>query len=54
MALVAAYREVRYDRRYHERSQDEVWGNAFRKPRQYAPLTSPEVALPFVRESARR
>jgi N-carbamoylputrescine amidase len=47
---VAVFDMVRI-RSYREH---EVWGNAFRKPRQYALLTSPEVAPPFVRESARR
>jgi len=32
----------------------EVWGNAFRKPRAYAALISPEVQPPFVRRTARR
>ena len=32
----------------------EVWGNAFRKPRSYAGLTSPDVLPPFVRPEARR
>ena len=32
----------------------EVWGNAFRRPRLYDLLTSPEVEPPFVRASARR
>lgn len=38
-------------RSYRER---EVWGNAFRKPRSYALLTSLQVAEPFIREKARR
>ena len=38
-------------RTYRER---ESWGNAFRKPRSYGLLISPEVRAPFVRESARR
>jgi predicted amidohydrolase len=38
-------------RAYRER---ESWGNAFRKPRSYGLLTSPEVRPPFVRKSARR
>jgi predicted amidohydrolase len=32
----------------------ESWGNAFRKPRAYDLLTSPEVRPPFVRRCARR
>jgi predicted amidohydrolase len=32
----------------------EVWGNAFRKPKNYQILTSQEVLPPFIRESARR
>jgi predicted amidohydrolase len=32
----------------------ETWGNAFRKPRAYGVLTSPEVRDPFIREDARR
>lgn len=38
-------------RKYREH---EVWGNAFRKPRCYDLLTSPEVEEPFIRTSARR
>jgi predicted amidohydrolase len=38
-------------RAYRER---EVWGNAFRKPRSYGPLTSLEVEYPFLRANARR
>ena len=38
-------------RAYRER---ETWGNAFRKPKKYGLLTSPEVEYPFIRESARR
>lgn len=38
-------------RAYRER---ETWGNAFRKPRCYGLLTSPEVEEPFIRKSARR
>jgi N-carbamoylputrescine amidase len=38
-------------RAYRER---EVWGNAFRKPRRYGPLTSLEVEYPFIRANARR
>jgi predicted amidohydrolase len=38
-------------RAYRER---ESWGNAFRKPRSYGLLTSPEVQAPFIRKSARR
>jgi predicted amidohydrolase len=38
-------------RAYRER---ETWGNAFRKPRSYAVLTSPEVQKPFIRLDARR
>lgn len=34
--------------------QRETWGNAFRKPRSYGHLTSPEVKDPFIRKSARR
>ena len=34
--------------------EQHVWGNAFRKPGRYDLLTSPEVAYPFVRASARR
>jgi N-carbamoylputrescine amidase len=32
----------------------EVWGNAFRRPRYYSLLTSPQVEPPFVRPDARR
>jgi N-carbamoylputrescine amidase len=32
----------------------EVWGNAFRRPRHYHLLTSPQVEPPFVRPEARR
>ncbi len=32
----------------------EVWGNAFRKPSAYGPLTSPNVDKPFVRTNAKR
>ncbi len=32
----------------------EAWGNAYRRPGLYAPLTSPEVRDPFVRKDARR
>ena len=32
----------------------ESWGDAFRKPRAYGPLTSLDVRPPFVRKSARR
>ena len=42
MARIRAYRER------------ETWGNAFRKPRSYGVLTSPEVRTPFVRHKARR
>jgi len=38
-------------RAYRER---ETWGNAFRKPRCYGPLTSLEVKPPFVRAEDRR
>jgi len=38
-------------RAYRER---ESWGNAFRKPRSYGILSSPDVEPPFVRKSARR
>ena len=38
-------------RAYRER---ETWGNAFRKPKKYGLLISPEVEHPFIRESARR
>jgi predicted amidohydrolase len=38
-------------RAYRER---ESWGNAFRKPRSYGLLTSPDVEPPFIRRSARR
>jgi len=38
-------------RAYRER---EVWGNAFRKPHRYDPLTSLEVEYPFIRANARR
>jgi predicted amidohydrolase len=38
-------------RAYRER---EVWGNAYRRPRTYAPLTSHAVEKPFVRADARR
>jgi len=38
-------------RAYRER---ETWGNAFRKPRRYALLTSLEVEHPFIRANARR
>jgi predicted amidohydrolase len=34
--------------------EHEVWGNAFRKPRRYGLLTSPDVEPPFVRAAARR
>ena len=34
--------------------EHEVWGNAFRKPRCYDLLTSPNVEKPFIRMSARR
>ncbi|HTX93197.1 MAG TPA: carbon-nitrogen hydrolase family protein [Anaerolineales bacterium] len=34
--------------------QDEVWGNAYRKPSRYAILADPAVAAPFVRKDARR
>lgn len=34
--------------------QHEVWGNAFRKPRSYQPLTSPTVQYPFIRMKAKR
>jgi N-carbamoylputrescine amidase len=34
--------------------QNETWGNAFRKPRCYTLLTSPDVQPPFVRASAKR
>jgi N-carbamoylputrescine amidase len=32
----------------------ETWGNAFRKPRAYTPLVSPDVRDPFIRPEARR
>jgi len=32
----------------------ETWGNAFRKPRSYGLLTSPQVEEPFIRAEARR
>jgi N-carbamoylputrescine amidase len=32
----------------------ETWGNAYRKPSRYAPLTSTEVGTPFIRLDARR
>ena len=32
----------------------EVWGNAFRRPRCYATLTSREIEVPFIRQEARR
>ena len=32
----------------------ETWGNTYRKPRLYTPLTNPEVQPPFVRPDARR
>ncbi|HVO42329.1 MAG TPA: carbon-nitrogen hydrolase family protein [Aggregatilineales bacterium] len=32
----------------------EIWGNAFRRPRHYGLLTSPQVEPPFVRPEARR
>ena len=38
-------------RAYRERG---TWGNAFRKPRSYGPLTSAEVRPPFIRRNARR
>ena len=38
-------------RAYRER---EAWGNAFRKPRSYDLLTSPDVNPPFIRRNARR
>ena len=34
--------------------QREVWGNAYRKPSRYAPLTACEVEQPFIRDDARR
>lgn len=34
--------------------QREVWGNAYRRPRLYQPLTSTEVEPPFVRADATR
>jgi predicted amidohydrolase len=34
--------------------EHEVWGNAFRKPRCYGFLTSPDVEPPFVRIAAKR
>ncbi len=34
--------------------QDEVWGNAYRKPRCYGLLTSHNVREPFIRKDARR
>ena len=34
--------------------EHESWGNAFRKPRSYGILSSPDVEPPFVRKSARR
>jgi N-carbamoylputrescine amidase len=34
--------------------EHETWGNAFRKPRLYGLLTSPDVEPPFVRAAARR
>ncbi len=34
--------------------QREVWGNAFRKPHRYRPLTSLDVEPPFIRKNARR
>jgi len=34
--------------------QRETWGNAFRRPRAYGPITSTEVREPFVRPEARR
>lgn len=42
MAEIRAYREC------------ETWGNAFRKPRSYGLLTSPQVEEPFIRTEARR
>jgi N-carbamoylputrescine amidase len=33
---------------------NEVWGNAYRKPKRYGILTSPSVDRPFVRSDARR
>jgi len=32
----------------------ETWGNAYRRPRLYGLLTSPEVEEPFIRDDARR
>ena len=32
----------------------ETWGNAYRRPRLYSELTSPEVQPPFVRADATR
>jgi predicted amidohydrolase len=32
----------------------ETWGNAYRRPRCYGPLVSPDVQEPFVRKDARR
>ncbi len=34
--------------------EKEAWGNAFRKPRCYGPLVSPNVEAPFIRPEARR
>ena len=37
-------------RAYRER---ETWGNAYRKPGSYGPLTSPDVQHPFIRPKVR-
>jgi len=47
---VAAF-DISAIRAYRQR---DVWGNAYRKPRSYGVLTSPQVQQPFVRADARR
>src|SRR5262249_14908356 len=32
--------------------KNEVWGNAFRRPHRYSPITSTDIAAPFVRVNA--
>lgn len=36
----------------HEYRQRECWGNAYRRPQRYGPLTDPHVAPPFLRVDA--
>ena len=49
--IVMATFDLKMIREYRKR---ESWGNAFRKPRQYALLVDTEVAKPFIRYNARR